>query len=173
MFKKKVILGQGKSGGHMSEVHQETKAQIPWWWTVWDSPHILKWTRLQCPTPIHVTKANNTTTASATTYSTHWQAFLLLQEALPVSPKLWVAKLKAWRTHWSLGQFKARAVREASVRLPQPDRQRACSRWQPLQICTTPSSVMRWGEPKQKGKSEGTGNGEMGAADKWSLLLVN
>ena len=48
-------------------------------------------------------------------------------------------------THWSLGQFKARAVREASVRLPQPDRQSACSRGQPRHSCTTPSSVTRCG----------------------------
>lgn len=122
------------------------------------------------PTPIYPTKANNNiTTASSTTT---WQACPLLKEALLVnSAKLWAAKQKVQCTHCSRGQFKPRAVREASVRLLQPERQRACSRWQPLHICTTPSSVIRWGKAAQKEKSEDTSNTKTGAAEKYLLLF--
>ena len=74
---------------------------------------------------------------------------LRLREGPAPGPGPRGATRKARRTHWSRGQFKARAVREASVRLPQPDRQSACSRGQPRLSCTTPSSETRCGAKRR------------------------
>ena len=89
-----------------------------------------------CPVPVHLTDATDSTTATAATFP---PAARSPPPAPPLGPR------PSGCTHWSLGQFKARAVREASVRLPQPDRQSACSRGQPRHSCTTPSSVTRCG----------------------------
>lgn len=90
-----------------------------------------------CPVPVHLTDATDSTTAAAATFPP--------AEKPPASPPAPLGPRPSGCTHWSLGQFKARAVREASVRLPQPDRQSACSRGQPRHSCTTPSSVTRCG----------------------------
>lgn len=167
----RLIRGWGQPGGQMSQIHREIKTHIPWWWTGWCSacspqrlrfhtaPHQSIW---QKPHHYH--------------HRLHLTLTLLPSLSPPAGspsgqPQALSSKLKVQYTHWSLGQFKARAVRDASVRLLQPERQRACSRGQPLHICTTPSSVMRWGKPKQKGKSEGASNTETGAVDRWNWLL--